>query len=395
MNSLFFIILILLATKFNFYFGLFNIPIFIFLVLSRKIKFDNSIKFLWLIFFIALGSSFPNYDNFIFLKDFLFFLQVPIILSVIYSLPIDPFRLIKYLLVAIFLMTITDLSIILFNFSEYLNIGNFTFQQIYQANSPYSIIGFGLLLPLQKSNIKIFKNKRVNSIFLFIFLFHILISSSRTTLILLPLIYFSYTFISVRKVKILIILLMFLPFFSSSIDLLFSNIEISSDTNLLTKFFSSFSEISISGQNSDQGLITKNWRGFEAFLGISNYINGSITEIFFGKGLGSYAIVPYGSFSQEIEGLSNIIFFHNGFITVLLKSGLIGFLLFIKFLFSILKRLIKLSDKSLKILSLNILLILLITTLTSHGIYKSSLSVPLIISLGLVFKLISIFKLQK
>lgn len=394
-NSVFYIILILLMTKFNFYFGLLNIPIFFLLIINRKIKFDKSIKFLWLIFFIALGSSFPNFGTYIFLKDFLFFFQVPIILSVIYSLPIDPFRLIKYLLVAIFVITITDLAIILFNLNEYLIMGNFTFQQTYQVNSPYAIIGFGLLFPLHKYKIRLFINKRYNLIFLFTFLVHILLSSSRTTIILLPLIYYSYKFINVKKVKILIILLILLPFFSSLIDILLSGFKISSETNLLSKFLSSFSEISVSGQNNDQKLITKNWRGFEAFLGVSNYINGSIIEILFGKGLGSYVIVPFGSFSQEIEGLTNISFFHNGIVTILLKSGLIGVLLFMKFLFSILKRLIILNDKTFKILSLNILLIFLFTTVSSHGIYKPSLSVPLIISLGIIFKLLSTIQLQK
>jgi hypothetical protein len=189
--------------------------------------------------------------------------------------------------------------------------------------------------------------------------------------------------------------LILLPFFSGLIDVLLSGFKISSETNLLSKFLSSFSEISVSEQNNDQKLITKNWRGFEAFLGISNYIDGNIIEILFGKGLGSYIIVPFGTFSEEIEGLTNISFFHNGFVTILLKSGLIGVLLFVKFLFSIIKRLITLNDKAFKILSLNILIIFLFTTISTHGVYKSSLSVPLIISLGIIFKLVSTIQLQK
>ena len=381
-------------TTFNRYIGLFSILIYFYLLINGKIKVNKQIKYLWLIFLIAFGSGFSNFGTFNFSKLSLFFIQTPIILSVIYSLSMDVFEMIKCLILATFILVALDLSILLLNFEEFRSVNNIVFHDKYNTNSPYSIVGLAILIPFVKNKIELI-SKKYDLIFLFVFLVHILVSASRTSIFLLPIIYFSTLFIPIIRLKVLTIFIILLPLISPFLSLVLSNLELSSDVVFFQKALNSFQEISINNQNFDQQLISKNWRGFESFLVFDKIFNNNLILSFFGEGLGSYIEVPLNSFSEKIEGLDKISFFHNGFLTILFNSGLIGILIFLYFLFSIFNKIKILNRKVLKIFSVNILLLLLIFTLTSHGIYKPTLSFPLLISLGIILKLITNTQFQK
>ena len=382
--------ILLVASK---YAGLLFIPVFIVAFLKGRIRALNSIKLLWIIFFIAIISGKLNFlsDPYIYFKDFLFFLQVPLILSVLVinrSSPFTQFKYLKILIIFIFIVSLSDLGFILVNFDEYLSIGNFRFQLLYKANSSYSILGIGLLLPFLKYKPSISMNIRYKSVFLTVLIVHILLSASRTTLLLLPLIYVSPYLVRLKRAKLIVIAIAIIPVIGGSIQIFIDTFDLSSNSGLITKLLRSFDEIAI-GDQANQELVSKNWRGYEAFLGVSQYLNGNIFNYIFGSGLGSYVIVPEDAFSGEVEGLQNISFFHNGYITVLLKSGILGLFIFGNFLFSIINKVYDHADNLIKVLTVNIVFIVVFVTLTSHGLYKPSVSIPLVLALGVCLKLIN------
>tara|TARA_B110000902_G_scaffold221957_1_gene257826 strand:- start:24 stop:902 length:879 start_codon:yes stop_codon:yes gene_type:complete len=285
-------------------------------------------------------------------------------------------------------VSLSDLGFILVNFDEYLSIGNFRFQLLYKANSSYSILGIGLLLPFLKYKPSISMNIRYKSVFLTVLIVHILLSASRTTLLLLPLIYVSPYLVRLKRAKLIVIAIAIIPVIGGSIQIFIDTFDLSSNSGLITKLLRSFDEIAI-GDQANQELVSKNWRGYEAFLGVSQYLNGNIFNYIFGSGLGSYVIVPEDAFSGEVEGLQNISFFHNGYITVLLKSGILGLFIFGNFLFSIINKVYDHADNLIKVLTVNIVFIVVFVTLTSHGLYKPSVSIPLVLALGVCLKLIN------
>lgn len=110
-----------------------------------------------------------------------------------------------------------------------------------------------------------------------------------------------------------------------SVDSLIDN-----DGSYIYQIARSLTEIAIS-DHTDWYDINKNWRGFEAYQGIITYFNGSTLQILFGQGFG--ALVDLGFYIKlggDIE-YRFIPVFHNGYVYLLLKTGLVGLFLFIYF----------------------------------------------------------------
>ena len=81
---------------------------------------------------------------------------------------------------------------------------------------------------------------------------------------------------------------------------------------------------------SSKSDINENWRGFEAFIGLLQYSKGSTQELILGQGFGKSA--PLG-FTMPLGGSSfaEIPKFHNGYVTIILKTGILGILLLLLF----------------------------------------------------------------
>lgn len=75
------------------------------------------------------------------------------------------------------------------------------------------------------------------------------------------------------------------------------------------------------------------WRGTEAGLAINDLLNSSLNALAIGKGFGS-SISANSYFPNKFE---RIPFFHNGYITILFKAGIIGLILFSVYIFNIFK----------------------------------------------------------
>lgn len=142
----------------------------------------------------------------------------------------------------------------------------------------------------------------------------------------------------------------------------------------LDKLVGSFEEFRISDY-SGLSDINKNWRGYEAYLGMQQVEQvGGIAHLF-GVGFGSYVVGPFEN------KLQNIPFFHNGFVTIYLKAGLLGLMALAFFVF----RLYRLAQAAgyearrngdLRSTRASVMIALLtnavlLQTLAAHGIYYS------------------------
>ena len=137
--------------------------------------------------------------------------------------------------------------------------------------------------------------------------------------------------------------------------------------------------------------ISHNWRGFEAFLGIKKYFSGDILQLLIGQGFGSNVEVPYWAFSDwndpSLEGLKKPNIFHIGYITIMLKTGIVGLLLFVYFLGAFFnKSKLHLFDN---FLSQSLIMLIVATTFLTHGLIKPDLNPLILILLGMSFSLVN------
>ncbi|WP_416441143.1 hypothetical protein ACH3O9_13085 [Leeuwenhoekiella sp. A16] len=164
------------------------------------------------------------------------------------------------------------------------------------------------------------------------------------------------------------------------------NIEVADHSSFIGKLLYSLDEVTISNYD-DLGEINNNWRGFEAFMGWQQISKGSFLEWFVGQGFGR--TTPIGiEIKLGDEYFTEIPFFHNGFITLILKTGLIGLIAYL--IFFIKMGITNFRDKfdydENYILCKNIIpglaLTLILTTFIISGWLNKSTLAPVIFSLG-------------
>ena len=164
------------------------------------------------------------------------------------------------------------------------------------------------------------------------------------------------------------------------------NFQVEDRSSFMGKLLNSVDEVAISDYN-DLGEINNNWRGFEAFMGWEQINRGNFLEWIVGQGFGKST--PIGLEIQlGEEYFTEIPYFHNGYITLILKTGIIGLLIYIGFF-------VRLSIKNLKEefiysddyeICKNIItglaITLLLTTFIISGWLNKSTLAPVIFSLG-------------
>lgn len=150
-------------------------------------------------------------------------------------------------------------------------------------------------------------------------------------------------------------------------------------TRLTEKIQNSFCEILPYERTGTK--INTDWRGFEAYLGLQMFHKGFAIQQIFGRGFGA---ICYNDVFKSGQ-LASLPIFHNGYITILLKAGWSGILLFFLFLLHLLKfRRNNNSAESDFAATLTALLVcnILIMTQVTHGIFTSSTQFFLMILIG-------------
>jgi O-Antigen ligase len=134
--------------------------------------------------------------------------------------------------------------------------------------------------------------------------------------------------------------------------------------------------------------INANWRGYETFMALTTFINGTPANWLFGFGMGKLVDIGFVMFLNE-DGIRYIPIFHNGYAYLLIKSGIAGTTLYLIFLASMIRSGGKLRRSAsastafygqfLVILSL----VLGVTTFVVAGFYSKFLTLPIIFLLGM------------
>ncbi len=160
------------------------------------------------------------------------------------------------------------------------------------------------------------------------------------------------------------------------------------EVNLVEKFAKSFSEISIKEYETEED-INQFWRGFEGQRVLSTYLEGDVMDMSFGQGFG--ALVDLG-FYIRLGGdeMRFIPHFHNGYLYVLLKFGLIGMCCYLFFMFRIIRMGVMGHDAiSVQLLYSKRLIralgwIIVFTTLVVTGPFNKSLLDAILILIGVM-----------
>jgi O-antigen ligase len=237
-------------------------------------------------------------------------------------------------------------------------------------------------------------------------LFSVAISFSRTDYVLtLAMIFIPYLSKLNYTLKAYWVTVLFVLF------IIFGGLFISVESNALegdsfqSKINHSFNEILVRKYETTFE-ISQNWRGYEAFLGLTKFNEGNFIEILIGQGFGAVVYTPNWIFNGEMGSLDVLPMFHNGFITILLKTGLLGLIFFFLFLFKLLKVASEVTilgvsklDKLTTILLQSAVFTVLFLTFVVHGIFTTTTPVLLLILMGATLKMKSprriILKLNK
>ena len=330
-----------------------------------------------------------KYDYYFFFRDIMYFLQVPFFILIgmyLYSNIKNYLLLLQVIVLSSISVTIFKLFNLFLDPSLFLKLGLVTRYE-YDLSNPTALLVFAIILYARKIGYKIFNNY-IELLFLYLSLFSIIISFSRTSYVFL-LITLIVPFIY-RGKKIILL------FFSSIIMVLFiifgglisnENTTYSQGNTFQSKVIHSLDEMVIKNYTSTME-ISHNWRGYEAYLGLTKYYTGNLLEILFGHGYGSVVYTPYWVFQGQ--QLNVLPFFHNGYITILLKTGLFGLLAFFIFLFTLLKTGMKITklatNNEQKLIGMLLevsVFIIIFRTIVIHGIFFTTTPLLLLILIGI------------
>lgn len=182
-------------------------------------------------------------------------------------------------------------------------------------------------------NLKIVNNKIVLKLLLILNFLSIYLSGSRTNILcsILMVIIISYPAYKNKVLSLVKYVSIFMSIFAA---LIFLNPE----SHFSTIILGSFDEISIKDAQ-DETEMNNNYRGYESFVAFHTFKNEPISEQILGAGFGK--LVDMG-FSSPV-GLRYIPITHNGYIYILLKTGIVGVISFLLYGLKIIKLAIKSS----------------------------------------------------
>lgn len=157
------------------------------------------------------------------------------------------------------------------------------------------------------------------------------------------------------------------------------HVNVEDYSTLDNKLRNSFNELLVY-ERTDMASINRDWRGFEAYLGLQMFFEGNIIQQVAGQGAG--AICRNGIFQDGT--LSALPIFHNGYITILLKAGYLGLLLFFLFICSLFNTGTLSGQSGRYITSLLALLgiDLLFNTQVIHGLFTNGTPMFLLLLVG-------------
>ena len=355
--------------------------IILFTFFRKNISFFTDLKLInGLIFFILPGFFYAfNNESQFFVRDIYYFVNhLVVIFSGIQLAKIISLK--KFinttLLLSIALLVIYFLKLIfLFNFdpSEYIEINSYTAAFV----SLFTVSMCLLILLLNSGN-----NIVLNLIMLLLFLLICTLLDARTPLVSVFLFYVLVLFQEKIKLSKLFFFITYLTMFVIMLFQIFQYFELP----MIERFSNSMNEINPYTQFNNLKDINYNWRGFESYLVFYEFSNAPLVNKIFGFGYGKEVYLGFQAVLNNIV-FSKIYVFHNGFSNILLKSGIVGLILYSTFFlknfivynkkFDYEKRKIIFSKKYIA----NFSIVILISTLANGGLLNLSIF-PIALSYG-------------
>ncbi len=162
--------------------------------------------------------------------------------------------------------------------------------------------------------------------------------------------------------------------------------------SFIEKITYSFKEVDIRNQIDymDRNI---NWRGYEAYRGIMTYSKGSVPELLLGQGFGTLVdlgfYIPLGGYR-----IRYIPILHNGYVYIVLKTGILGILIYVYLFLSLAgrgRKLVKSSPDPLlraagKLVT-GLSIVFLLTTLVMAGLFSKEELLSATIFLGALLAL--------
>lgn len=256
--------------------------------------------------------------------------------------------------------------------------GSFNLSSLYHYRNslpafPYEVFVF-LCLSLFKTESKLLSFPVIGAIIL------ILLYFSRNFFLMLSVLfilrYYKNTF------KLVFVLLMFLIVFSLFV---FSS-RWSGAEQFLFKILNSYNELFVVDFTSHSSII-HNWRAYELYKGLQQFSSYTTWNQLFGVGLGA-RIALNGEYWLSGTLYSSLPFLHNGFVTMLVKVGVLPFFVFVYFFFFPFNLNVKFSCVSFNkaLIYRYSQFVLVLSTFLVMGIFSASLKVGTFLFLMFVLR---------
>lgn len=364
---------------------IFAIAIFLWLIFtgSSFTKKQLQIVFpLLLILLISILSSLSNVNDvsyYVYFRDFYYMFQpiVYVFLGFLISNRLDSKKFIRLLLISISIASLIEVILFLREPSLiYASVDASGYS--FGSSNYYSALLLSVIYLISRRKKVFYYFNRVEFWFILVVnITAVTLSFSRTLIFSTIFTLFLIRFVNYRRVVIttLLFIVSFILFGNKVL-----NIEtqgIGEDLSFSAKVTHSLSEILVKNYQN-RVLINNNWRGYEAYIGLEEVLSDGPKSFFIGKGLGSTVLTPSWvfDFSSALDVLPN---FHNGYVTIFLKSGIVGYFLFFLFLYKCFQNKDRVFCNELIFVSV---LLLIMWTLVVHGIYSKSSMPILLIFIG-------------
>jgi hypothetical protein len=279
----------------------------------------------------GLVAGYSN-DNYLIMKDFYYF-SLPVLFvlcGIILACRVEIAPFLKTLVLA---GVITSVMV---TFISIYFMGLQTLVDPYSAHYAMGIVGtpappvaLACLLLTRKFHIRLYTRRWFN-VFTFVNVFGIYMFASRTYLVITCC--FVFLLIADRVKRLWIapaLFLLVLIFTVVPIDAF----KVDSSNTFMTKIISSFSEMSIGEYKTEQDINIR-YRGYESFMALRGYLNGTTKEWIFG-GLGKLIdLKVFIRLGKDTE-FQYIPVLHNGWLYILIKTGITGVLVYLLVFFGL------------------------------------------------------------
>jgi hypothetical protein len=353
--------------------------------------FCPSVKFFGIILFIGLLGSTDKvlYDV---AKDCYYFVNVITILSLGYLFSFRITRLeslCRLFVIASVVTSIVHITNFIINPSLILEPVALIREQT--TGSFVAVIGVGILLGANRFGLTILKSKFLVLACALISILSIILSFSRTHLLaLIMMLFVMSSVITVPKINRLVMIscLLFPLLYGYFLAMPETKSSANSVTSFSDKLRNSITETKMDDYKNDADINT-NWRGYESFKAVKTYMDGNLFEYVTGRGFGTNVnldiVIKLGD-----DEFSSIPILHNGYLYLLVKSGVLGIILYLGFvtrLFALANRLSFTSDRAFQFTGALVsasAIIIMFTTFIISGVFNKKDLFHFIVMVGMI-----------